>query len=61
MKREVTRQLELAEAAATKARALAESLTARDADTGGPLVIDRAYFRQSISPLCVAVAMSVSV
>jgi hypothetical protein len=41
MKREVTRQLELAEKAATQARALAESLTARDADTGGPLVIDR--------------------
>eukprot|EP01043_Picozoa_sp_COSAG02_P070552 COSAG02_NODE_12538_length_1528_cov_1.696291_1_plen_348_part_00 len=41
MKREVTRQLKLAETAATAARELAESLTARDADTGGPLVIDR--------------------
>lgn len=41
MRREVTRQLEAAEATAATARELVEELTARDADTGGPLVIDR--------------------
>lgn len=41
MKREVTRELDLAEKAAREARELAEAMTARDADTGGPLEIDR--------------------
>ena len=41
MQREVTRVRDEAEAKAAKARTLLETLTGRDADTGGPLEIDR--------------------
>jgi len=41
MQREVTRVRDEAEAKAAKARTLLEFVTARDADSGGPLEIDR--------------------